>query len=217
MSNTHDDRTAGGHVQTPAEITACKREVRQTMRARLAALGPQEASLNSMNAASHVLASAEWHAASAVYLFVSLPEEIDTRLLLNAAWQEGKQVFLPKVTAPKEGEMLFFSCASRAELVSGPFGISEPAGPGAVSVQPGPGSLIIVPGLVFSRQGHRLGRGGGYYDRFFAAAMALDPRRFDRATRIGFCFHMQVLDEVPTTARDIPLHGLCTENGLNFF
>ena len=202
-------------VLSPAEIATRKNTLRQTMRERLAAISPLDACRESMNAARHFLASPEWNNASSVYLFFSLPNEINTRLLLDCAWQQGKQVFLPKVTPQKYGEMSFYSCASKSELQPGPFGILEPAGRGAFSVLPGPRSLMIVPGLAFSPAGQRLGKGGGYYDRFFASASASGGSRpFAGATLIGLCFLAQLVDAVPVEEYDFSVHGVCTEQGI---
>jgi 5-formyltetrahydrofolate cyclo-ligase len=58
--------------------------------------------------------------------------------------------------------------------------------------------LVLVPGLAFSRAGHRLGRGGGFYDRLLAG-------RARGAVKIGVCFSLQLHDEVPTEKHDVVL------------
>jgi 5-formyltetrahydrofolate cyclo-ligase len=55
--------------------------------------------------------------------------------------------------------------------------------------------LILIPGLAFTRKGERLGRGGGYYDRFLARVGL-------RAVKLGICFKEQLLEELPIESHD---------------
>jgi 5-formyltetrahydrofolate cyclo-ligase len=66
--------------------------------------------------------------------------------------------------------------------------------------------LMLVPGLAFDPMGHRLGRGGGHYDRALAAAAG--------AVALGVGFGFQVVSEVPVEAWDRPVSGILTERGL---
>ena len=64
--------------------------------------------------------------------------------------------------------------------------------------------LVVTPGLGFDRKGNRLGRGGSYYDRFFANEQL-------KASRCGFAFAEQLVDSVPVTSTDIPMDFLVTD------
>ena len=64
--------------------------------------------------------------------------------------------------------------------------------------------VVIVPGAVFDRRGYRLGYGGGYYDRFLALEAP-------QALRIGLCFDLQLVDQLPEEAHDVPMDWLVTE------
>jgi 5-formyltetrahydrofolate cyclo-ligase len=77
----------------------------------------------------------------------------------------------------------------------------EPVGPEEIDV-------VVVPGLAFDRRGHRVGYGGGFYDRF------LGRLRPDALT-VGICFSVQVVDEVPHGRGDRPVDLVVTEQGLN--
>lgn len=109
------------------------------------------------------LASPTYQAAKTLAIYLPLPHELDNRLLLTQAAQDGKQVLVPKILGP--GQMVF--CPYEPDhLVSSAFGILEP-----LSDQVVPASaidLIHVPGLVFDPRGYRIGYGGGYYDRYLA-------------------------------------------------
>jgi 5-formyltetrahydrofolate cyclo-ligase len=66
--------------------------------------------------------------------------------------------------------------------------------------------LLLVPLLAFDHRGHRLGYGGGYYDRTLAA--------LPHATAIGCAYAAQQVDDLPATAQDVPLHAIATERGV---
>ena len=85
----------------------------------------------------------------------------------------------------------------RADLVGSAAPVSD-----AMEVEP---DLIITPLLAFDETGHRLGQGGGYYDRTFAARPG--------AVRVGLAWSTQEVDRLPAEAHDIPLHGVLTEVG----
>ncbi|EJW99876.1 5-formyltetrahydrofolate cyclo-ligase [gut metagenome] len=85
-------------------------------------------------------------------------------------------------------------------LVVGSYGILEPIGEAIqtyTSID-----LIIVPGMAFDKQGHRLGRGKGYYDRLLP--------KIPQAYKIGICFPFQLLEEIPTEPFDICMDEILT-------
>ena len=84
----------------------------------------------------------------------------------------------------------------RRELSPGPFEIPQPKKKCIREVPYESIDLVIVPGLAFDRQGNRLGRGAGYYDKFLAKLPKETPR-------IGLAFDFQVLKDLPTLSHDI--------------
>lgn len=140
--------------------------------------------------------------ATTVYAYYSLPDEVSTHALVDELADEGKTVFLPKVTGPHTMEWHRYT--SQADLVTGAYGIAEPdiGDDSSESIreatdQKNRDQVILVPGLAFDPQGRRLGRGKGYYDRFLAA----HPDIY----KIGICFDFQKVPEVPVDAFDIPV------------
>ncbi|MEI6279846.1 MAG: 5-formyltetrahydrofolate cyclo-ligase [Verrucomicrobiae bacterium] len=133
-----------------------------------------------------------WQSASRLGAFCALSDEPD---VLNP-WPEGKRVALPRV----EGDgfsLHWVTC--REELVPGRFGILEPrqtAPPAGISFD-----LILVPGMAFDREGRRLGRGRGYYDRFLASATGLVA---------GVCFDDQLAPAVPHEPHDARMDAVIT-------
>lgn len=131
-----------------------------------------------------------WQKARVVMLYSALPDEVDVAALIEKAWQEGKQVLLPKVTG--ETTMEVQSVGPDTPFFAGAFGISEPMGrkfQDLLSID-----LVVVPGMAFDGRGNRLGRGKGYYDRFLPA--------LTRAYKLGVCFPYQLVDAVPSDPHD---------------
>lgn len=103
-----------------------------------------------------------YHEARVVATYLSFPHEFQTQELIEQALKDGKKVLIPK-TYPK-GRMDFVVYHPQ-QLVKTSFGLLEPQGDLEV-VEPSQIDLIHVPGLVFTREGYRIGYGGGYYDRY---------------------------------------------------
>jgi 5-formyltetrahydrofolate cyclo-ligase len=94
--------------------------------------------------------------------------------------------------------------AAPGELVPGPVRALEPP-PGALAVNPGEVDLVVVPAVAFDAQGHRLGRGGGYYD---ATLAVLPPRCF----RAGLAFDLQIVPSLPLEPHDARVDAVVTES-----
>ena len=133
-----------------------------------------------------------------IVAYYPLPDEVDIRPLLDEWIAEGKTVFLPKVTGDDTMELRRYT--GRDDMHEGAFHILEPSGVTEVVTE---GRLlcdILVPGMAFDAQGHRLGRGRGYYDRFLRT-MGSHPS----VRTIGVCFDFQKVPEVPVDEYDMPV------------
>ncbi|MDR3147445.1 MAG: 5-formyltetrahydrofolate cyclo-ligase, partial [Treponema sp.] len=166
-----------------------KSSLRRDIKKRLSRVPSAEFRAQGEAAAALLRKSPLWPRYGAVFLFLSLPTEIDTRPLLEAALEAGKRVFAPRVES--RGGMKFYRVLSPGPGEPGPFGIREPPPLEA----PGPAdfpALILVPGLAFDARGRRLGRGGGYYDRFLAETAAQEAADQGPGCRIiGLCMPCQ--------------------------
>lgn len=135
-------------------------------------------------------------AARTVAFFSALRDEPLTEGAL-ARWSRSKRIVLPRV----EGEIMrFYDYDPAAMNASGAFGICEPTG--TVPCPPEDIDLIVVPGVAFTRDGMRLGRGKGFYDKYLA-----QPGM--RAFRAGVCYPHQVVAELPADPHDVPVDALC--------
>lgn len=192
-----ETRHSGGVMRVPN-----KAELREEIRGRLAPMsegGRAEASGQIQN---HLLERPEWDAAGVVALFLSLPDEPQTRGILQAAWAAGKRVALPKIDI-REGLTWW-------QMVAGPVPESstlwEPSPEKSVRIPVTEIDGFLVPGRAFTAGGARLGRGGGHYDR------ALGQRR--RGSWVaGFFFAAQEMEFLPEEPHDVKLPAVITEKG----
>ena len=131
--------------------------------------------------------------AQTVVAYYSLDDEVCTHSLIDELLAAGKTVYLPKVVSDEA--MVLCRYTGPDSLQQGAFGIMEPVGsplPTNTTID-----VVLVPGMAFDTEGHRLGRGKGYYDRFLSTLTNPRPRL------IGVCFDFQKVDFVPTEACDI--------------
>lgn len=141
-----------------------------------------------------------------VLLYASYGSEVKTDPLLNKALLLKKNVYFPKVCGD---DMDFYKINSKNDLRDGFKGILEPYGASpSYSSGNSRDTIIIVPGSVFGRTGYRIGYGRGFYDRYF--------NRFKDMYKIGICFDIQLLNEVPFEEHDIMLDAIVTENEVLF-
>ncbi len=148
-----------------------------------------------------------WKAASVVAAYSAIRGEVDCGPMIRAAWQVGKTLLLPRMQA---GHNLEFAVVGDLGMLRpGRHGVLEP-----VAECPkraiGEETLVLVPGLAFDREGGRLGRGGGYYDR----ALAASSGQRASAIRVGIGFDRQVLEAVPMTPLDVRMDFIATESGI---
>jgi 5-formyltetrahydrofolate cyclo-ligase len=193
-------------------IPAVKEEVRRSMRLHLRTMDPAfraEASLVICGLAAGLPA---FKAATCVALFSPLLSEPDLYPLIEEAWARGKQVTLPRLLEEGGDARLEWRAVTRWEDVNepGPFGVREPDPARCPVVDSGSLGCVFVPGLAFDDRGMRLGRGGGFYDRFLGSAPVALPR-------FGLMFGSQRVPTLPVEAHDQALPAIVTEDGMILF
>lgn len=170
-----------------------KSDLRKEIRAEKRRHGGGELLRKSRETAARLLSHPRVMAAGTIMLYCSLPDEVDTRELLDALLAMGKRIVLPVVIG--ESDMMLRSYTGRESLEKGAFGIEEPTGEPFTELSSI--GLAIVPGMAFDTRGNRLGRGRGYYDRFLA--------KLPETYKIGVCFDFQKVDAVPADINDVPM------------
>jgi 5-formyltetrahydrofolate cyclo-ligase len=139
-----------------------------------------------------------------VAVYRAIGSEMDADALSMALGRAGRELCLP-VVVELDAPMLFRRWTPGEPLELDEAGVPAPF-PLAEVVEP---DLILTPLLAFDAHGGRLGQGGGYYDRTFAAR--------PEALRIGLAYAGQEVDDLPIEAHDIRLHGVLTETGYRPF
>ncbi|MGA2582546.1 MAG: 5-formyltetrahydrofolate cyclo-ligase [Tepidisphaeraceae bacterium] len=185
-----------------------KPTIRRDLRAKLAAMTPADRQARSLAACNLIAASPEFAAARVVMLYLSTPQEADTAPLALRCWQSGKTVVVPKVSWNQRRMLPVEIQSLQTSMTTSNAGVREP-----VSGQPMPVNLIdlvIVPGLGFTTDGHRIGRGMGFYDRFLAQPEFV-------GLSCGYGFEEQVIERVPVLDHDMSLSMLCTDRGIRRF
>lgn len=137
------------------------------------------------------------------------PGEPDLSSFISGSFGQ-YDIFLPK-TYP-DYSMKFVSVSDKwsEETEPGEFGIPVPTGGNFFDPASYSTTVVLVPGLAYDSLGNRLGRGKGHYDRF------LGQPELRAAKKIGICWSLQIVDEVPAESHDIPVDWLCTEEGVSW-
>jgi 5-formyltetrahydrofolate cyclo-ligase len=183
-----------------------KRRLRREMKALLGLLDGAAKADMSAGLCAAIAGSRLWSAVDGVAAFMPLPDEPDLRPLLARALKEGKGVFLPRI----DGANIVFHKVQSIEDAAGlhAYGMREPPASLPRLDRALDRLLFLVPGLAFDRRGGRLGRGKGYYDRFFRG---LGPARPGFPLVLGAAFSCQIRDRIPVGDGDFPMRGFVTE------
>jgi len=188
----------------PGPVT--KQEMRAAMKRVLLGFSADELSARGAWVADRLSRTDAWRAADLVLCFLSMPHELDTSSIIRAARKAGKRLAVPRI----EGERVRFLLLSGdpGDLPRDRLGIpvpdpSWPAADLATATVP----LVAAPGLAFDRAGNRLGRGGGFYDRFLSAARG-EARGL---VAIGICLAEQLMEGVPHAGTDQRVDGVVTD------
>jgi 5-formyltetrahydrofolate cyclo-ligase len=211
-----------------------KEEIRAGMQKRLKALSRDVFDKKGAETAARLWAWNGWSSYRSVLIFLSTAFEINTQPLLDLAFIDRKRVFAPRVeqsslgffriSPPASGESRTpgknrasgetpVSAGSPGPWAEGAFGIREPPPEFPLTADDFP-ALVITPGLAFDRQGSRLGRGRGFYDRFFAALESGTLPGLPAGlsfTACGLCLELQIAGAVPMENHDRKMDMVVTE------
>ena len=176
--------------------------LRHDIKSRLIAMSARDRVAKSKAICGLIVGSEEFKRASVVMAFLSLPHEVDTTPLILHAWQQGKTVAVPKISWEQRHMIPVEITSLETNFHVDKMGLRTPMGSNPVPFADI--DLVVAPGLGFDRSGNRLGRGGAYYDRFFAAGKIT-------ATRWGVAFSEQLCDEIPHDEKDVMMHAVVTE------
>lgn len=172
-----------------------KKSIRAEVRRRIKAMSDAAKLEASERIFETLERSTAFASAHCVALFAAMWDEVPTAEVLERWRTMGKRVVVPRV----EGDVMRYYDYSPERMQEGAFGILEPVGDDEVAVADI--DLMIVPARAFTQSGERLGRGGGFYDKYMSLSGF-------RAVKFGICFECQIFDELPTDPHDIAVDEL---------
>ena len=184
------------------EMKQKKKALRREIRALRAVHSDEEIHAMSLKVLEQVKALPEYQEAETLFVYVDCKHETETSDLIRQAWADGKRTAVPKVIG--ENMKFFYITSLENDLEEGYFGIREPYEKNpADEAADREGSLMLMPGVAFDEARHRIGYGGGFYDRYLEAHPGL------RTAALAFEF--QVKAEVPFEKFDILPGRIVTE------
>lgn len=159
----------------------------------------------SLDIAEQVLKHPFFQCADTIYCYVPFREEVDTTICIQTAWKQGKRVVVPRVCGTNQME--FYEIESMKELFPGYQGILEPAvnRDRLFEASSCVHALMLVPGVVFDRNGNRIGYGKGFYDHYL--------KTYPYISKMGLAFSCQCIEEIPAEPQDICMDVVLTESG----
>jgi 5-formyltetrahydrofolate cyclo-ligase len=139
-----------------------------------------------------------------IFMFVGFGSEIQTLEYIENLVNDGYKVCIPKVNKITK-KMDIYQFTSREMLEESKFGILEPTISSKL-VNPEEIMVTITPGVAFSKDGYRIGYGGGFYDKFYFD--------YPNSIRIGVCFSLQIVDTLEYESHDAKVNYIATEFGI---
>ncbi|MCI5485421.1 MAG: 5-formyltetrahydrofolate cyclo-ligase [Clostridiales bacterium] len=169
-----------------------KQELRKAIRTRKRAMTEEEIERRSRSLCQKFLESDAYRACRTLYGYLPYNQEVRTVPILAQALADGKQVAVPKVYGD---DMKFIVLTDLTQVSRGYAGIPEPIADEPVAEDET--ALVLMPGLAFDPQGHRIGYGGGFYDKF----LSREPNH----PTLALCYEFQMVEHLETEEFDIPV------------
>ena len=186
-----------------AEIRVVKREMREKYSAVRNEMDAEKREEFDKKIFDRLTASITYRHSNEILLYASVGSEIDTWRIFDAAIKAGKKVAFPLCF--EDNTMKYYYVNSRDDLETGSFGILEPKR-GLEEYSPQSLSLCVVPGIVFDKEGYRIGYGKGFYDRFLSTFPGV---------KVGLVYSNMIVPKVPRGRFDKHVDILISERGVN--
>ena len=194
-----------------------RQSLRMTIRQRRTKLDPAWCEASSALICKHLADSWLYRRANTLALYLAQGNEANLDLLMFDAWSRLKQIYLPVLGLRYSGQLWFVPCHPDTPLYKNRYGIAEPVHAShARRTKLRSLDLILMPLVAFDHHGNRLGMGGGFYDKTLAS-LQTSCNSWARPKRIGIAYDFQCVNTIPGEAWDVPLDGVVTESGLQWF
>jgi 5-formyltetrahydrofolate cyclo-ligase len=185
-------------------LQEAKQRLRRDMLGKRRSLSAAEKAVRSEQIAKWFCSWPIYQASGTIMLYLAMPDEPQTELLIQDAVRRGKRVCVP-LLGKSYGEMAAAEITSLDDLVIGKLGLKMPDPDKAKLVLAEDIELVVVPAVAFDREGNRLGMGAGYYDRFL-------EQNHD-SVLLGITWTCQLADSLPYEEHDVRMQYLLTEEG----
>jgi 5-formyltetrahydrofolate cyclo-ligase len=183
------------------------RTLRQTIRQQRRALTRDEAEFCAEQMAQHLFKHPLILRSHRIAAYLAADGEMDPAPLLELLWSAGKQVYLP-VLVPFSRQKLWFARFSPGDMLAcNRFGIPEPVRRNLI--KPLALDLVLTPLVAFDTAGHRIGMGGGFYDRTFAFLQR--RQHWHKPNLVGLAYELQKQATIKPNSWDVPLDAIATE------
>ena len=146
----------------------------------------------------------EFQKAETILFYASFDGEVETFEMMKEAQKLGKTIGLPGILRDEKKIVPMAVASLESDLETGPYGIQQPKTDQAQTLSEACLDMVIVPGVAFDKHNNRLGRGGGYYDRFLAALSS-------EVLTVGLAFDFQMVDSLSSQeTHDVPVSCVLT-------
>ncbi len=187
-------------------ILSQRAEIRKTMRHARNQLSSSEQQSAAQNLLAHFKQSPHIQAAQSIALYLAVDGEINTQPLIDYCWSENKTVYLPRFHPFSKGHLLFLRYTPSTQLVANQYKILEPELSVTEIMPLHHLDVICTPLVAFDRQGHRLGMGGGFYDR----VLAHSQKQHMKLKSIGLAHDCQYIPKINNQCWDVALSEIIT-------
>lgn len=184
-----------------------KPQIRKEMIAKRNKLSRKQILENSGKIFDRLYSSSLYKNAKTIMIYVSIGSEVFTHDFIQRAILGGKKILVPKCKPNSKKIILSHVIDFKSDLEKGFKGLIEPKKETLRPVSSDELDLILVPGLAFTKAGHRLGYGGGYYDGFLADISRDTPK-------IALAFELQIINTLIVESHDVPMDFILTEERL---
>lgn len=167
-----------------------KKQLRAMIREKKRAMTTEQIERASRILCQKLLQTQLYRDAKTIYGYLPYNQEVRTEPLLQQALRDGKRVAVPKTYGD---QMRFIYLTDLSQVAPGYCGIPEPIEDEPVAQDKQ--ALVLMPGLAFDREGHRIGYGGGFYDKYLGA----EPGH----PTVALCYEFQLMEHLQTEAHDI--------------
>ena len=167
-----------------------KQEMRKIVRGYRQSLSNEEAAIKSITILNKLFETEQYKQAECVYCYIDFRNEVKTMPLIRKAIKDGKRVAAPRISGES---MEFYYITDHSDLEEGSYGIMEPSMSCPLAEETD--AMLVMPGVAFDRENHRIGYGGGFYDRYL--------ERENTHFKIALAYDFQIFEHVPYEEHDI--------------